>query len=633
MEKIKLSICMMVKNEEENLKRCLESIQKTIELTNVELIILDTGSDDNTISIAKSYTESVYFEKWNNSFSDMRNKSISYAKGEWLFILDADEEICEEEAIINMITTNDIDNYNSVQVTLRNITTNNPNNYSQIPTMRFFRNSKKFKYTGTVHNQPYIEYPIYTNQEIIINHYGYNSQDRELMERKFLRTKSLLVNELKNDPNNIYYRFQLAQTYNMHFDYKNAYIEIKYAYSLLDSTELKKTNSYIYQVYVNACLSLGKYTEAIEVSEEGYSIVEDFIDLYYVAATTKMKMGIEAKVKSEVNQYLSLFNNIKNCSISANPSIELFRVTPDHKNDLLYKFSKLLLDNKQEICINYIDMITDQIMKKSLLIKYFMTFNKVNLLIEQLNSVQNDENDDYLLEVEQEILKMSILERQNIYYLLSKSKTFYGLFNSFRTKDKNEKNQYLKEIENNIEKIIKTPFYWEIFDYITDTDMNKLFNLLKKAESLEIKEITRFLLNSSQKSNKLIVNYLEEKKLRENDLQGNRVYYCMTAAILLEVNKLVDVSKYNDLFNRYIDAGKNYVHLIFNPNLLGLTYKTLDDSELKLFMIFSRIRQFEFSNNTLPVIKLYKEAVQICPFYSKFIKNVIEEFERQILVS
>ncbi|NLL52873.1 MAG: glycosyltransferase, partial [Peptococcaceae bacterium] len=82
-----LSICMMVKDEEKNLPRCLESLKPLMQQVDSELIIVDTGSTDNTVNIAKSYTERVYFHPWNNNFSEMRNITISYAQGEWILIL------------------------------------------------------------------------------------------------------------------------------------------------------------------------------------------------------------------------------------------------------------------------------------------------------------------------------------------------------------------------------------------------------------------------------------------------------------------------------------------------------------------------------------------------------------------
>ena len=88
---VTISACMMVKNEEAFLPRCLESIKDVVD----EIIVVDTGSTDRTAEIAKSYGAKVYHHPWENNFSKHRNQSISYATGDWIFILDGDEEVIQ----------------------------------------------------------------------------------------------------------------------------------------------------------------------------------------------------------------------------------------------------------------------------------------------------------------------------------------------------------------------------------------------------------------------------------------------------------------------------------------------------------------------------------------------------------
>ena len=73
-----LSVAMIVKNEEKNLDRCLKALNKLEGKIEYEIVVVDTGSEDDTINIAKKYTENVYMHKWNNNFADMRNISIDY---------------------------------------------------------------------------------------------------------------------------------------------------------------------------------------------------------------------------------------------------------------------------------------------------------------------------------------------------------------------------------------------------------------------------------------------------------------------------------------------------------------------------------------------------------------------------
>ena len=82
---VTISVCMIVKNEENVLSRCLDSLSGLWD----ELIIVDTGSTDETKEIAKKYTDKVYDFTWTGNFSDARNYSFSKAKGDYIYCADA----------------------------------------------------------------------------------------------------------------------------------------------------------------------------------------------------------------------------------------------------------------------------------------------------------------------------------------------------------------------------------------------------------------------------------------------------------------------------------------------------------------------------------------------------------------
>jgi glycosyltransferase involved in cell wall biosynthesis len=84
-----VSLCMIVKDEEEHLAKCLASVKPIVD----EMIVVDTGSTDRTKDIARVFGARVYDFKWSNDFSEARNFSMSKASGEWIFVIDADEVI------------------------------------------------------------------------------------------------------------------------------------------------------------------------------------------------------------------------------------------------------------------------------------------------------------------------------------------------------------------------------------------------------------------------------------------------------------------------------------------------------------------------------------------------------------
>src|SRR5690625_2420541 len=90
---VTISLCMIVKNEEHVLARCLDSVHHLVD----EINIVDTGSTDETIAIAEQYTDRVFQFEWNGTFKDARNESFSYATQAYIFYLDADDVLLEKD--------------------------------------------------------------------------------------------------------------------------------------------------------------------------------------------------------------------------------------------------------------------------------------------------------------------------------------------------------------------------------------------------------------------------------------------------------------------------------------------------------------------------------------------------------
>ena len=91
---MQLSLCMIVKNEEDVLPRCLDSVKNAVD----EIVIVDTGSTDTTRAIAAHYTDKIYDEPWQDDFARARNASFARAGGDYLLWLDADDVIAILEA-------------------------------------------------------------------------------------------------------------------------------------------------------------------------------------------------------------------------------------------------------------------------------------------------------------------------------------------------------------------------------------------------------------------------------------------------------------------------------------------------------------------------------------------------------
>ena len=89
-----ISLCMIVRDEEGTLRRCLDSVKEVVD----EIIIVDTGSRDHTAEIAREFTEKVYEFQWIDDFSAARNYGLERATQDYCMWLDADDVLKPEEA-------------------------------------------------------------------------------------------------------------------------------------------------------------------------------------------------------------------------------------------------------------------------------------------------------------------------------------------------------------------------------------------------------------------------------------------------------------------------------------------------------------------------------------------------------
>lgn len=192
----RLSLCMIVKNEEKNLGRCLKSVQDVVD----EMIIVDTGSTDDTVKIAEEYGAKVYHYKWDNDFGSARNYSLDKATGDWILVLDADEEIPSEckNNIRSLLVDIDVDI--AFNVRIRNISSNindptqSINNYM----VRMFINKPSIRYHGKIHEYINLTSINLSEDNIYILHHGY--KDPELSLKKQKERNIPIFDEILNNP-------------------------------------------------------------------------------------------------------------------------------------------------------------------------------------------------------------------------------------------------------------------------------------------------------------------------------------------------------------------------------------------------------------------------------------------------
>ena len=227
---MKLSACMIAKNEEEMLPRCLKSIHKLCD----EIIFIDTGSTDKTVEIAESFGAEVIKCKWKYDFSLHRNQAFDYATGDWFFVIDCDEELINtdidpvlfKERLL-MVEPNIGALAVGVEEEENGITTTWAGK-------RFFKASANPKYEGCVHNKA-THAGFCGGTDLKIRHYGYHLSP-EKMKKKRERTLSLLQKRLEQNPDDASAHYYMCQ---IESGNKNHDEVIRYGTRCFDLLDLK----------------------------------------------------------------------------------------------------------------------------------------------------------------------------------------------------------------------------------------------------------------------------------------------------------------------------------------------------------------------------------------------------------
>lgn len=312
-----ISLCMIVKDEEQNLENCLNNIKNKVD----EIIIVDTGSTDKTVEIANKYTDKVFNFKWCDDFAAARNYSIEKAKNDWVLILDADEAV-------NFFDGKSIEKFiNSNEKLVGRIKRINSFKDSSGKKRLFERvnrlfNKKYFKYDGIIHEQIVSkneENYSTVNVDIIANHIGY---EKHIINNtnKIVRNKELLQKAILKKPKDSYLFYQLGKTFFMEKDYLSAEINFEKALELGINKSYEYAEDLI-ESYGYALINLKKYKKALELSkyENAYKKVADFnfvMALIYmnnarfreaVAKFGECKNSNECKIEG-VNSYLADYN-------------------------------------------------------------------------------------------------------------------------------------------------------------------------------------------------------------------------------------------------------------------------------------------------------------------------------------
>ncbi|WP_217915164.1 glycosyltransferase family 2 protein [Miltoncostaea marina] len=275
----RLSLCMIMRDEEEHLARCLASVEGVVD----EIVIVDTGSIDRSVEIAASFGARVLHEDWRGDFAAPRNTAIDAATGDWILVLDADEELVDGGRLRDLLHEEDMEGFCFREV---NFIGEERGIESVVNSaFRLFRNRPRYRYSGALHEQimgtvdP--QGGVCTRfVGIEIHHYGYLEPTSRAKE-KTDRNMAIVMEEVRRKPEDSFTLFNAGVEYQRvgRFDEALDYFSRSFAHL---PTLKAYYASLLLRNIVATLNSLERWDEALDVLGDALQAYPDFTDLHYL---------------------------------------------------------------------------------------------------------------------------------------------------------------------------------------------------------------------------------------------------------------------------------------------------------------------------------------------------------------
>jgi glycosyltransferase involved in cell wall biosynthesis len=279
-----ISLCMIVKNEEDFIAHCLESVREVVD----EIVVVDTGSEDATPEIVLRFGAKIIEHEWRDDFSEARNVSLSHATSQWILFLDADEVLEYESArrlphLLLQVKPSHFGCFFCIY-NVKEDGMVSGRHYN----VRLFRRWEGVRFVGSIHEQVFPMGPfVYSGMNIY--HFGYDLNP-ERMREKNERNVYLLTHALEGRGDDPVVHYHLANLYLLRGEYEQAMV---HAHRGLELTAKVKRENYLYlailQVLIEVYYQRSEWDAAEEWCERALEIRDDFIDALYSLARVYIK--------------------------------------------------------------------------------------------------------------------------------------------------------------------------------------------------------------------------------------------------------------------------------------------------------------------------------------------------------
>ena len=304
-----LSLCMIVRDEEEMLPRCLAAVAPVVD----EIIVVDTGSHDATIEIAQSFGARVIEYAWTNSFAEARNISFDAATGDWLMFLDADEVLVSEDA--EQLRTLTGHTWREAFSVIETSHIGDPGDGFAVTNnaLRVFRNRPQYRFEGRVHEQIAQSLPVYApgriqQTTVRVRHDGYLESVRGA-KAKSQRNIDLLRKQADESPPDAFLHFNLGSAHAADGDAAAALIEFERAWSMITAADSGVDYRYappLVARLVEARRERGRLADAGALAAEGLRRYPGFTDLVFAQANIAFAAGAFDEAREQYRRCIAL---------------------------------------------------------------------------------------------------------------------------------------------------------------------------------------------------------------------------------------------------------------------------------------------------------------------------------------
>jgi glycosyltransferase involved in cell wall biosynthesis len=297
-----LTLAMIIKNEAATLEKCLTSAAPWVD----KMVIVDTGSSDNSVEIARKFEAELLFFNWNDNFAEARNFGLDHADSDWFLILDADEEliVAPDREFRHLLMDPKIDAY---FIRIFNLTSNG--GYVSNRALRLFRNRPEYRFVYALHEQincpslhmagksiP-IEYPL------AIRHYGY-LPELVRKNKKSERNLKIALHLAAEDSQNGFYQFNLGMEFLRLNQIEKAIDPLIAGYRLGSTGNQCTANSLNHAL--QALRLASRWNEWQVLWEEGIQHYPDYVDLWYEKAVYDLNLGNIDQSRNSIENCLRL---------------------------------------------------------------------------------------------------------------------------------------------------------------------------------------------------------------------------------------------------------------------------------------------------------------------------------------